>query len=395
MERRLQATYAEYLAAQAQSALKLEYLNGEMYALPALTPEQHAIAKRIEGLLDERVVPPGRVFSSNLRIHIQATGLTTYADGVVVYGDPSWANGDDSALTNPSVVVEVTSESTDAYERGEKLKHYQQLPSLRAVMLVAHTERKLTLFTRSSGTPEWKSAQLPDDKSFELPGVSGQLSVRELYEEVPRAALPIIEPQTRYRGTSLRTWLIRLLVVFVLGSASYAAYAVPKARRFSEMKQLCQRVEELACPPDTLSEKGLQWLFARLEFDSPDTYGPLIRDLEAAQRRREESIEIQAADRDARAMEREFKRKDELARKMGIDSHLGDIMRPYRALSGDRDRTPEEDAAAPPVSAQKAAARLESLKELHITMTTELDAAWTCEVLDAVWTSQPYSCKTP
>ena len=75
---------------------------------------------------------PCRVFSSDVRVRVRATGLTTYPDVSVVCGAIERDPEDAQTLVNPVLVVEVLSPSTEAYDRGAKARHYQQLPSLAA-----------------------------------------------------------------------------------------------------------------------------------------------------------------------------------------------------------------------------------------------------------------------
>ena len=78
------------------------------------------------------------VYSSDLKVRIEATDFSTFPDAAVVCGNRELSSLDRNAVVNPTLLVEVTSPSTEDYDRGEKLSQYKQLPSLRAVLLVAH-----------------------------------------------------------------------------------------------------------------------------------------------------------------------------------------------------------------------------------------------------------------
>lgn len=92
-----------------------------------------------------------RVSTSDLKVHVEATGLSTFPDVSVVCGKREFAKIDRNAITNPSLLVEVTSKSTEDYDRGEKLNHFKQCPSLQAVLFISHRRRQITLVSRASG----------------------------------------------------------------------------------------------------------------------------------------------------------------------------------------------------------------------------------------------------
>jgi Uma2 family endonuclease len=82
---------------------------------------------------------------------VQATGLDTYPDVSVVCGRAERDSQDRDAIVNPLILVEVTSPGTEDYDRGEKLEHYQRIPSLREVVFVAHDARRLEVVRRGTG----------------------------------------------------------------------------------------------------------------------------------------------------------------------------------------------------------------------------------------------------
>jgi Uma2 family endonuclease len=93
----------------------------------------------------------GRVFSSDLRVRVLATGLATYPDVTVVCGDLEHDPESQVTITNPTLVVEILSPSTEDYDRGDKLEHYRQIPSLRECVLVAQDRRRIEVWRRGAG----------------------------------------------------------------------------------------------------------------------------------------------------------------------------------------------------------------------------------------------------
>jgi Uma2 family endonuclease len=134
-------SYADYLAFEASSDLKHEYLNGEVFAMAGGTITHGALAAAMttalsNALRDRRC----QVLSSDVRVRSKATGLTTYADVTVVCQQIEVDADDRHGVINPTLIVEVLSDSTEAYDRGAKAAHYRRIPSLREYVLVAQGE---------------------------------------------------------------------------------------------------------------------------------------------------------------------------------------------------------------------------------------------------------------
>jgi Uma2 family endonuclease len=179
--RRLHYTYEQYLQALENSAIKLEYFDGEIFAMAGGTPEHGVLAAKAIALLSVRLPPACRVFSSDVMVQIEATGLSTFPDLSVVCGPLQRAAANRNALVNPRVLVEVTSKGTEEYDRGEKLRQYKLIPSLQSVVFISHRERRVTVHRR--GAEGWTEADAVAGGSAEVePGVG--IPVDELYSVV-------------------------------------------------------------------------------------------------------------------------------------------------------------------------------------------------------------------
>lgn len=174
-------TYAEYVSLEEESSTRHEFLDGEIYAMAGGTPDHAALAGAVIGLLRVGAPPGCRVFTSDLRIRIAATGLSTYPDAAVVCGRTTRAADDGLAVVNPVLLVEVTSPSTEDYDRGEKLRHYQHLPSLREVLVVSHREPRVTLVLRQDES--WASHDFRRGESFRVASLGTNVAVDEIYRE--------------------------------------------------------------------------------------------------------------------------------------------------------------------------------------------------------------------
>ena len=176
-------TYAEYCAFEREAAVKHEYLRGEVFAMAGGTLEHARLASRVALLLGRELEGrPCRVFSSDARVRIEATDLDTYPDLSVVCGPPQTA--DAHALINPLVLVEVLSDSTEAYDRGQKAAHYRRIPSLRAYLMIAQTERRLELQVRQDDG-RWTLLEAGPGQRLEIEPLGIELDVDELYREPP------------------------------------------------------------------------------------------------------------------------------------------------------------------------------------------------------------------
>jgi Uma2 family endonuclease len=116
-----------------------------------------------------------------VRVRVAATGLDTYPDLSVVCGEEQRASEDRNALVNPIVIVEILSPSTEEYDRGEKLSHYQQIPSLREVVLVSHREPVVEVWRRDAGA--WRQHTTAAGGVVALDSVGCTLAVDELYRD--------------------------------------------------------------------------------------------------------------------------------------------------------------------------------------------------------------------
>lgn len=179
---RVQYTYVEYLALEDASNVKHEYLDGQIYGMAGGTPEHAALAAAVVGLLFPQLVPGScRAHNSDLRVRVLATGLATYPDVTVVCGPRQLDPQDENAVTNPALLVEVSSKSTEDYDRGDKLEHYKRIPSLRQYVIVSHRERRLEVWSRGQGET-WSTVVVRDGDSADLHAIGSRLDVRALYD---------------------------------------------------------------------------------------------------------------------------------------------------------------------------------------------------------------------
>lgn len=173
-------SYAEYLALEAASEVRHEYLRGEAWAMAGGTPEhgriQANLAYELRRALGRR---PCVVLSSDVRVRIESSDRTTYPDLSVVCGKRETARDDPHAIVNPTLIVEVLSESSERSDRGEKFAHYRRLDSLQEYVLVAQEARRIEVFRR---TPEgWILTEAGPGEHVALASIDARLAVDDVY----------------------------------------------------------------------------------------------------------------------------------------------------------------------------------------------------------------------
>ncbi len=177
-------TYREYVVLERFANVKHEYLDGEIYAMAGGTPEHAALAAAVSGALFAQMRGgPCRAYSSDLSVRVVETGLATYPDVTVVCGELERDLENRDAAINPKLVVEVTSDSTESYDRTTKLAHYQRIPSLEAVLLVSHRERRFDVWVRAAeGT--FSSSSFGPGEAVRIPALGVTLAVDDVYGDL-------------------------------------------------------------------------------------------------------------------------------------------------------------------------------------------------------------------
>lgn len=174
----------EYLTLERQAETKSEYINGEIYAMAGASREHNLIALNLGSEL--RSLLRGRrceTYLNDMRVRVSATGLYTYPDVVVVCGRPRFEDGQADTLLNPTILVEVLSPSTEAYDRGAKFAHYRYLESLQEYVLVAQDRMQVDHYVRMG--EQWLlTAYSRPEEILQLPGIECAIPLAEIYAQV-------------------------------------------------------------------------------------------------------------------------------------------------------------------------------------------------------------------
>jgi Uma2 family endonuclease len=177
-------TPEQYLAIEREAEYKSEYFQGEMFAM-AGAGEAHnvLVGNLVTGLNTHLRSRPCRVYSNDMRVLVCATGLYTYPDVVVVCGERRFVDEQRDILLNPSLLVEVLSPSTEAFDRGRKFQQYRSIESLVEYLLVASDRVRADLYTRQPDGWLLTSAGRLED-SLDLQSIGCRLALADLYEKV-------------------------------------------------------------------------------------------------------------------------------------------------------------------------------------------------------------------
>jgi Uma2 family endonuclease len=188
-------TEAEYLALERAAEFKSEFYDGEVFAMAGGSPMHSLIAtntaRDIGNKLSGRPCFP---YNSDLRVRPPGVPFYTYPDTSVVCGPLEFDNEQEDTITNPSLLVEVASPTTEGYDRGLKFKLYQKMRSLREYLVISQSEPTLDLFIRQD-SDEWLLRSATGlDGSLVLPKLGVTLSLQEIYAGVAFPPPKLIDP---------------------------------------------------------------------------------------------------------------------------------------------------------------------------------------------------------
>lgn len=176
---------AGYVEIERKSAEKHEFFAGELFPMAGASENHNLIVTNLCRELSQRLKErPCRVYPSDLRVKIPATGLYTYPDTTVACGPREFDDEQADTLLNPTVVCGVLSDSTEKYDRGKKFKHYQSLDSVQAYVLVAQDEASVELFERlDDGVWRLTSAR-GLEATIDLPTLDCSIPLAEIFDKV-------------------------------------------------------------------------------------------------------------------------------------------------------------------------------------------------------------------
>lgn len=184
----------EYLEFERQSKFKHEFFDGEIFVMAGGTPQHSLVRTNVVCELSTALKgQPCTAYDSDLRVLVEATGLYTYPDASVFCDELQYEAGRNDVVVNPTLLVEVFSPSSEAYDRGKKFGHYRQIPSLREYVLVWQEEPRVESFYKNDQGVWTLTEAAGMDTKLPLASLGVSLSLSEVFDKVmfgPVAAPP-------------------------------------------------------------------------------------------------------------------------------------------------------------------------------------------------------------
>ena len=179
-------TFQEYLAAEREEMeIRHEFVAGEVFAMVGATANHNIIVSNLVGTLwTQTKGRPCLVYSNDMRVRIEAADASAYPNLLARCGEQQHYDGRRDVLLNPSLIVEVLSPSTEAYDRGEKFAIYRRLPSLREYLLVSQTKISAELYVRQPDGRWMLSEYDRPDAEMTLESIGCVLPMSEIYDKV-------------------------------------------------------------------------------------------------------------------------------------------------------------------------------------------------------------------
>jgi len=178
-------TPEQYLVQERRAAFKSEYYRGEVFAMAGASFQHTLIKDNLARKAGDQLEDGScRVLTSDIRVKVSATGLYTYPDIVVVCDQPQFEDALFDTLLNPRIIIEVLSDSTEKYDRGDKFRQFREIPSLREYVLVSQNSALIERYVRQPNE-DWLLTtfdQLPE--AFEFASIPVRIPLSEIYRGV-------------------------------------------------------------------------------------------------------------------------------------------------------------------------------------------------------------------
>jgi Uma2 family endonuclease len=175
----------DYLALERSAEFKSEYFDGEIFAMVGASESHNLIViNTIRELSIQLKKRPCKVYANDMRVRVSPTGLFTYPDVMVVCGQAQFDDSHLDTLLNPTLIVEVLSESTEAYDRGRKFEHYRKLESLAEYVLIAQHRPHVESYRRQPDQRWVLTDNDGLDGKLRLDAIDCELALAEIYDKV-------------------------------------------------------------------------------------------------------------------------------------------------------------------------------------------------------------------
>lgn len=176
------ATVEEYMDFENNTEERHEFHNGDILTMPGVHHRHAIIVANLLIFLGSQLRGRGRIYSEMLKLNIPAFKRIVYPDVMITLGDEEFVENDSMRLVNPTVVIEVLSESTARYDKTDKFEYYRSLPSVQEIVFVAQHRRSVELYRRQNGG--WMLFDITDETdpaTLHLLSVEASITLDDLY----------------------------------------------------------------------------------------------------------------------------------------------------------------------------------------------------------------------
>jgi Uma2 family endonuclease len=174
-----------YLELERQSTTKHEYIAGRVVEMAGGSEKHNTIASNVLITLGFQLRGrSGKAYSSDMRVYVPSTGLYTYPDVTVIADKPLLDDSERDILCNPIVIVEVLSNSTEQYDRGEKFQNYRTIETVQEYIMIAQDAHRVEHYVRQSDEQWLFSEATSLDATIHLPSIDCELPLRDVYDKV-------------------------------------------------------------------------------------------------------------------------------------------------------------------------------------------------------------------
>jgi Uma2 family endonuclease len=175
----------EYLEMERRARYKSEYYSGEIFAMTGGSPSHSMICFNLNGEMREAIRNRECFgFESNMKLEIAEANAFVYPDLMVVCGETVLAEGTGDAITNPLLVAEVLSASTESFDRGRKFEYYRMVPSLQEYLLISQEEPKIESYYKEEENRWIYTTAKGLDQALPIQSLGFSLSLKEVYRKV-------------------------------------------------------------------------------------------------------------------------------------------------------------------------------------------------------------------
>ena len=178
-------TPEQYLEAERTAEYKSEYFGGEIFAMSGASRKHNLICGNMFAAIHRQIRNRNcEAYTNDMRVKVSPTGLYTYPDVLVVCGEPVFDDAHRDTLLNPTLIIEVLSGSTEAYDRGKKFENYRTIHSISDYLLIAQNKCVAEHYVRQADG-SWLFSEYKNlEDTVHVASIECDITLEEIYEKV-------------------------------------------------------------------------------------------------------------------------------------------------------------------------------------------------------------------